>query len=109
MQPTALAVHRWAEGTVSHWTRELRSLGRTALLHHDSTTAEALVVHITMMAAQGRFSATLRAVVSSGMAQRLELVPATVVPATVRPLHWLLCEAADRLYCPRPLGRVWGT
>ena len=104
-QPAALAVHRWAEGTVSHWIRELRALGRTALLHHKATAAEALVVHITTMAAQGRRSATLRAVVSSvRMAERLELVP-----PTVRPLHWLLCEAADRLYRPRPPRRVWAT
>ena len=38
------------------------------------------------------------------MAERLELVP-----PTVRPLHWLLCEAADRLYSPRPPRRVWAT
>ena len=38
------------------------------------------------------------------MTERLELVP-----ATARPLHWLLCEAADRLYCARPPRRVWAT
>ena len=78
------------------WTRKLRALGRTALLHHEATAAEALAVHITTMAAQGRRSTTLRGVVSSvRMAERLEVVPPTV------PLHWLLCEAADKLYCPR--------
>ena len=79
--------------------------GHTALVHHEATTAEAPAVHITTMAAQGRRCATLRGVVSSvRMAEQLELVP-----PTVRPLHWLLCEAADRLYCPRPPRWLWAT
>ena len=105
LQPKALAVHRWAEDTVSNWTRELRSLGRTALLRHEKTTAEALAIHLTKMAAEGRRSATLRGVVSSiRMVKRLELVP-----TRVRPLHWLLCEdwgAPPTLPWPRPDGGV---
>ena len=53
LQPAALAVHWWAEGTVSHWTRELRALGRTTVLHHEATIAQALAEHITTMAAHG--------------------------------------------------------
>ena len=70
-----------------------------------TTKAEALAVHITTVVAQGRRFATLLGVVSSvHMAERLELI----LP-TVQPLHWLLCEAADRLYCPRPPRQVWAT
>ena len=85
-EPGALAVRVWAEGTRRNWRRDLQRVGRTALMYADHDAYSALSKHLTLLAAQGRQSATLRGVVSSvRMCETLGIVGKVVTPP-----HWAL-------------------
>ena len=102
-EPGALAVRAWAESTRRNWRRDLQRVGRTALMYADLDAASALAKHLTMLAAQGRQSATLRGVVSSvRMCETLGIIDTVVTP-----LHWAICKAADRAYAHPPPRRIW--
>ena len=102
-EPCALAVRAWAEGTRRNWRRDLQRVGKTALMYGDHDTHSALAKHLTLLAAQGRQSATLRGVVSSvRMCDTL-----AIVGKVVTPLHWALCTVADRAYAHPPPKRIW--
>ena len=102
-EPGALAVRAWAEGTRRNWRRDLQWVGRTTLMYADHDAPSALAKHLTMLAAQGRQSATLRGVVTSvRMCETLGIIDAVVTP-----LHWAICKAADRAYAHTPPRRIW--
>ena len=72
-------------------------------MYADLDVASALAEHLTMLAAQGRQSATLRGVVSSvRMCETLGIVNTVVTP-----LHWATCKVARRAYAHPPPRRVW--
>ena len=80
-EPGALAVRAWAEDTRRNWRRDLQRVGRTALMYADHDAPSALAKHLTMLAAQGRQSATLRGVVSNvRMCETLGIVDTVVTP-----------------------------
>ena len=71
-------------------------------MYADLDAPSALAKHLTMLAAQGRQSATLRVVVSSvRMCETLGIVDTVVTP-----LHWAICKAADRAYTHPPQRRI---
>ena len=68
-----------------------------------TTPASALAKHLTMLAAQGRHSATLKGVVS--IVRMCETLG--IIDKVVTPLHWAICKAADRAYAHPPPRRIW--
>ena len=80
-EPGALAVRAWAEDPKRNWRRDLQRVGRTALMYGDYDAPSALAKHLTMVAAQGRQSATIRGVASSvTMSETLGIVGKVVTP-----------------------------
>ena len=72
-------------------------------MYADLDAASALAKHLTMLAAQGRQSTTLKGVVSSvRMCETLGIVDTVATP-----LHWAICKAADRAYAHLPPRRIW--
>ena len=101
-EPGALAVRAWAEGTRRNSRRDSQRVGRKALMYADHDAPSAMAKHLTMLAAQGRQSATLRGVVSSViMCETLGIINTVVTP-----LHWAICKAADRAYAHPPPRRI---
>ena len=101
-EPGALAAIAWAEVTRRSWRRDLQCVPKTALMYADLDATSALAKHLTMLAAQGRQSATLRGVVSSvRMCETLGIVDTVVTP-----LHWAICKAAERAYAHPPPRRI---
>ena len=101
-EPGALAVRAWTVSTRRNWRRDLQRVGRTALMYADLDAASALAKHLTMLAGQGRPSATLRGVVSSvRMCETLGIVDTVVTP-----LHSAICKAAERAYAHPPPWRI---
>ena len=96
-------MHWQLESIRRNWRRDLQHVGTTALMYADLDATSALAKHLTMLAAQGRQSATLRGVVSSiRMCETLGIVDTVVTP-----LHWAICKAADRAYAHPPPRRIW--
>ena len=101
----ALVVKARAEGTTQNWRRDLQRVGRTLLIYSDLDAPSALAKHLTMVAAQGRQSATLRGIVSSvRICETLGIVDTVVTP-----LQWAICKAANRAYAHTPPRRMWAT
>ena len=72
-------------------------------MYADLDAALTFAKHLTMLAAQGRQSATLRGVVSSvRMCETLGIADTVVTPH-----HWAICKAADRAYAHLPPRRIW--
>ena len=99
----ALAIRRWAEGTVIGWTGTLRDLGQFAAQWPDIEPHDALSKYLVQRAAMGQQRSTLRGVISAvTMVEKLRRIP-----PTVRPKHWLMAKGAGVVSAaPRPT-QVW--
>ena len=102
-QPLALAIRRWAEGTVFGCTGALRDLARFAAHGPDIEPHEALSRYLVQRAAMGQQPSTLRGVISAvRMAEKLRCLP-----PTIRLEQWLMAKGAWVVSAaPRPT-QVW--
>jgi len=101
----ALALAKWAPGTVEVWIPLLRALSKTATKFPELSRADALSQHVRLMAAAGRKSVTLCGLLSA--VRMCEKVG--ILPPTVRPIHWAMSAGADKLYQRPSPSPTWAT
>ena len=90
----ALAIGRWAPGTVDTWAGLLRGLSVTATKYPELNGSQTLAQHLRLLAAQGKKSVTLRGLVSGVRpCEKIGLISPTVCP-----IYWAMSAGADRRY-----------
>ena len=101
----ALAIGRWAPGTVDTWVGLLRGLSDTATKYLELNRSQTLAQHLQLLGAQGKKSVTLRGLVSGvRLCEKIGLITPTVCP-----IHWDMSAGPDRTYDHPAPAPVWGT
>ena len=102
-QPLALAIPRWAEGTLLAWTGMLRDLGRFVVHWPNTGPDQALSQYLVQRAAMGLQPSTLcRVILAVRMAEKLRCIP-----PTVRLEHWLMARRAAVISAAPRRTQVW--
>ena len=101
----ALAIGKWAPGTVDTWAGLLRGLSVTATKYPQLNRSQTLAQHLRLMAAQGKKSVALRGLVSGVLlCGKIGLISPTVCP-----IHSAMSVGADMRYDHSSPAPVWGT
>ena len=101
----ALALAKWALGSVNTGKSMLCALSKTTTMYPDLSRPAALAQHIRLRAVAGRRSVTLQGLISG--VRMCEKVG--IVPPTAQPIHWAMAAWADRMYQHPSPSRVWAT